>query len=30
VGGLVDEDVEIWSRGGELLAQSRPMRFVHG
>jgi hypothetical protein len=30
VGGFVDEDVEIWSRGGELLAQSRQMRFVHG
>ena len=30
VGGFVDEDVEIWSRAGELLAQSRQMRFVHG
>jgi len=30
IGGLVDEDVEIWSRAGDLLAQSRQMRFVHG
>jgi len=30
VGGFVDEDVEIWSRSSELLAQSRQMRYVHG
>jgi hypothetical protein len=29
LGGLVDEDCEIWSAGGELLAQGRQMRFVH-
>jgi acyl-CoA thioesterase len=29
LGGFVDEDVTIWSEAGELLAQSRQMRFVH-
>jgi acyl-CoA thioesterase len=29
IGGFVDEDVAIWSEAGELLAQSRQMRFVH-
>lgn len=28
-GGFVDEDVEVWSAGGVLLAQSRQMRFVN-
>jgi acyl-CoA thioesterase len=28
-GGLVDEDCEIWSASGVLLAQGRQMRFVH-
>ena len=30
IGGFVDEDVNIWSASGLLLAQSRQMRFVHG
>ena len=30
IGGFVDEDVDIWSASGVLLAQSRQMRFVHG
>jgi len=30
IGGFVDEDVNIWSEAGVLLAQSRQMRFVHG
>jgi acyl-CoA thioesterase len=30
IGGFVDEDVDIWSESGLLLAQSRQMRFVHG
>ncbi len=29
-GGFVDEDVEVWTTGGELLAVSRQMRYVHG
>jgi hypothetical protein len=29
LGGLVDEDCEIWTPAGELLAQGRQMRFVH-
>jgi hypothetical protein len=29
-GGFVDEDVEVWSPAGDLLATSRQMRFVHG
>jgi len=29
IGGFVDEDVNIWSASGVLLAQSRQMRFVH-
>jgi hypothetical protein len=29
IGGFVDEDCEIWSAGGELLAQGRQLRFVH-
>jgi hypothetical protein len=29
-GGFVDEDVEVWSPWGELLGQSRQMRFIHG
>jgi len=29
IGGFVDEDVDIWSASGDLLAQSRQMRFVH-
>lgn len=29
-GGFVDEDVELWSPGGVLLAQSRQMRMVRG
>ena len=28
-GGFVDEDVEVWSCAGVLLAQSRQMRFVN-
>lgn len=28
-GGFVDEDVTIWSSTGELLSQSRQMRFIH-
>lgn len=28
-GGFVDEDVEVWSAEGVLLAQSRQMRFVN-
>ena len=28
LGGFVDEDVTIWSAAGELLAQSRQMRYV--
>jgi acyl-CoA thioesterase len=30
VGGFIDEDSEIWSPKGELLAQGRQMRYVHG
>ena len=30
IGGFVDEDVDIWTASGLLLAQSRQMRFVHG
>jgi acyl-CoA thioesterase len=30
IGGFVDEDCEIWSPRGELLAQGRQMRYVHG
>jgi acyl-CoA thioesterase len=29
LGGLVDEDCEIWTPAGDLLAQGRQMRFVH-
>jgi acyl-CoA thioesterase len=29
IGGFVDEDVDIWTASGALLAQSRQMRFVH-
>ena len=29
-GGYVDEDTEIWSEAGELLATTRQMRYVHG
>ena len=29
LGGMVDEDCEIWSRSGELLSQGRQLRFVH-
>jgi hypothetical protein len=29
IGGFVDEDVDIWTTSGVLLAQSRQMRFVH-
>jgi acyl-coenzyme A thioesterase PaaI-like protein len=29
MGGFVDEDVEIWTEQGELLAISRQTRFVH-
>jgi acyl-CoA thioesterase len=29
VGGFVDEDCELWSPAGELLAQGRQLRFVH-
>lgn len=29
LGGFVDEDAEIWSATGELLAQGRQLRYVH-
>lgn len=29
-GGFIDEDAEIWSPAGELLGQSRQVRFLHG
>lgn len=30
IGRFVDEDCQIWSAGGALLAQSRQLRYVHG
>ena len=30
IGGFADEDSEIWSPRGELLATGRQMRYVHG
>jgi hypothetical protein len=29
LGGFVDEDCELWSSDGQLLAQGRQLRFVH-
>src|SRR5690606_15857191 len=29
LGGFVDEDTEIWTASGELLAQGRQLRYVH-
>lgn len=28
-GGFIDEDVEVWSPAGDLMAQSRQCRYVH-